>query len=310
MNFRTTRLFWLLPALALAFPACQEEREPETTTTEDQPLSVFVVNYPLHYFAERIGANRVEVRFPAPGDVDPAEWMPDDATILDYQGAGLILLNGAGYARWAGHASLPANRTVNTAREIQEHLLEVPDAMVHSHGDGDTHSHAGTAFTTWLDPLLAIEHARVVKEALSERLPSHAEEFAGRFDDLAADLRALDETLAEITSQDAGRPLLTSHPVYHYLEARYSLNLKNLHWEPDEMPSASEWDALDEKLEDHPAEWILWEDEPLEAIAERLEERNIRSLVYHPCSQPPDGDDFLGVMRQNKENLARAFASD
>ena len=58
-------------------------------------LTVYVVNYPLKYFAERIGGDAVTVVFPAPADEDPAYWMPDAKTISDYQKADLILLNEA-----------------------------------------------------------------------------------------------------------------------------------------------------------------------------------------------------------------------
>ncbi len=64
------------------------------------PLNVYVVNYPLKYFAERIGGDHVRVKFPVPADVDPANWNPDLADIAAYQQADLILLNGAGYAKW------------------------------------------------------------------------------------------------------------------------------------------------------------------------------------------------------------------
>ena len=50
-------------------------------------LTIYTVNYPLAYFAERIGSEQVEVVFPAPADVDPAFWMPDKATIAAYQQA-------------------------------------------------------------------------------------------------------------------------------------------------------------------------------------------------------------------------------
>ena len=51
------------------------------------PLSVYVVNYPLASFAERIGGSAVSVTFPAPADGDPAQWSPDAGTVAGYQGA-------------------------------------------------------------------------------------------------------------------------------------------------------------------------------------------------------------------------------
>ena len=68
---------------------------------------LYVVNYPLKYFAERIAGDLADVALPVPKDVDPAFWMPDTETIGEYQEADLILLNGAGYAKWIQIVSLP-----------------------------------------------------------------------------------------------------------------------------------------------------------------------------------------------------------
>ena len=46
---------------------------------------VYVVNYPLRYFAERIGGEAVEVHFPVPGNVDPAFWNPDAEAVARFQ---------------------------------------------------------------------------------------------------------------------------------------------------------------------------------------------------------------------------------
>jgi len=47
-----------------------------TTTPAATQLSVAVVNYPLMYFAQRIGGPDVSVAFPASADGDPAFWEP------------------------------------------------------------------------------------------------------------------------------------------------------------------------------------------------------------------------------------------
>ena len=51
----------------------------------DSPLSVYVVNYPLQYFAERIGGPDVRVVFPVPTAGDPAFWKPLPEQIAAYQ---------------------------------------------------------------------------------------------------------------------------------------------------------------------------------------------------------------------------------
>ena len=55
--------------------------------------------------------------------------------------------------------TLPASRIVDSSAEIRESFLRVKDAVVHTHGPTGEHSHGEIAFTTWLDPMLAIEQA-------------------------------------------------------------------------------------------------------------------------------------------------------
>ena len=105
---------------------------PVAEETTDK-LVIYTVNYPLAYFAERIGGDLVEVVFPAPADKDPAYWSPDADTIAAYQGADLILLNGAGYAKWVDRASLPSSRLVDTGAAFADRLIEMESATTHSH---------------------------------------------------------------------------------------------------------------------------------------------------------------------------------
>ena len=99
-----------------------------------EKLVVYTVNYPLQYFAQRIAGDHAEVIFPAPGDVDPAFWQPDAATIGAYQRADLILLNGAGYAKWIKRVSLPRSKLVDTSAGFRSDLIETAGALTHSHG--------------------------------------------------------------------------------------------------------------------------------------------------------------------------------
>ena len=103
------------------------------------------------YFAERIGGAHVDVRLLPPANSDPAFWRPSDADVAALQAADLILLNGAGYAKWRHYVSLPESRTANTGRGFANTLIVVKERGTHSHGADGEHSHSGFAFTTWLD---------------------------------------------------------------------------------------------------------------------------------------------------------------
>jgi zinc transport system substrate-binding protein len=273
----------------------------------DDRLQIYTVNYPLAYFAERIAGDLAEVTFPAPPDVDPAFWMPGAETIAAYQGADLILLNGADYAKWADKVSLPRSRMVETSRAFRDAYIRAPDGVSHSHGPVGEHTHGGVAFTTWLDLDQAVQQAAAVADAVSREHPDAGERIDENLDALKGELMALDQRIMEIIQADPSRPLLASHPVYQYLARRYGLNLRSVMWEPDEVPSDAEWAALEEILRTHPAKWMIWEGEPADETSLRLRSLGLESVVVNPCANRPASGDFRAVMSRNATNLERVF---
>lgn len=286
--------------LLLALYSCQ------VVLAEDK-LQVYTVNYPLAYFAERIAGDLAQVTFPVPPDVDPAFWMPNPETIAAYQAADLILLNGAGYAKWTAKVSLPRSRTADTSREFRDAYIQTSDGIAHSHGPGGEHSHGGVAFTTWPDLSLAARQAEAVARAVTRRRPEAKEQIDRNLELLQRDLLQLDERIAETSRTDPGRPLLASHPVYQYLARRYGLNLRSVMWEPEEVPSESQWSELEGILRDHPAMWMIWEGEPAHESIERLRALGVESVVVNPSANRPSSGDFLTVMTENARSLDLIF---
>jgi len=268
--------------------------------------AVFVVNYPLEFFASRIGGDLVDVEFPVPADVDPAFWRPADADVARIQQADLILLNGAGYAKWTQQVSLPESRLVDTSQSFADQLIRVEDGVVHSHGPGGPHSHEGVAFTTWLDPRLAISQATAVHAAFVRLLPDNQAALDANFQRLKQELEQLDRQLGEVAPRYQGEPLLASHPVYQYLARRCGWNLRSVHWEPDEVPDAGQWETLAKLRETHPSKWMLWEAPPRRETADKLAAAGVTSIVFETCGNRP-ARDYLQAMRENIHRLAAIF---
>lgn len=282
-----------------------EAADMSTVESTGPALSVYTVNYPLQYLAERIGGDLVEVSFPAPRDVDPAYWAPGADVVADYQQADVILINGVGYAKWLERASLPTGRLVDTSAVFKDRWIPLAEGPVHTHGPEGEHTHKGYAFTTWLDPQLAIEQAKAVAEALVEEVPEHEARIQASLEALVADLERLDAELQLEAERIGDHPLLFSHPVYQYLIARYGLNARSVHWEPGEVPSAEQWQELETMLASHRSRWMVWEGEPAQEVSERLREIGIESVVFAPSGNRPESDDLLGVMEKNATEFRR-----
>ena len=179
--------------------------------------------------------------------------------------------------------------------------------MSHSHGGGDPHSHAGTAFTTWLDFSQAAKQAAAIAGAIMRARPLQADLFEKNLRELEAELLELDRRLINLADEQSSLRLFASHPVYQYLARRYQLHLQSFMWEPEEVPDKTEWQTIENLLATHPAQLMLWEAEPNAETVNRLKNMGVNSLVYQPLGNKPASGDFISVMSSNLKNLEEAF---
>lgn len=273
----------------------------------DGVVDVFPSNYPLAYIAQRIGGDSVKVNFIVPADIDPAFWEPTADDARKIQDADIVLFNGATYEKWASTVTLVESRIVDTSAAFSDKFVTIEGVATHSHGPGGEHSHAGTSFTTWLDPMQAVEQARAVADAFAAQQPAKAADYAARFEELKKELEALDKRLAEATAKVRGQHLVASHPIYHYFARRYGLDVTPMTWEPGVHPDAEEWVKFAAVLAEHPATLMLWEGEPAKETQERLEEEGVKWVVVEPVMNRPEKGDLLSHLNANAESLESAL---
>jgi zinc transport system substrate-binding protein len=295
-------------ALVLAAACGAPSEEPASfRPADDSRLYVYTVNYPLQYFAERIGGEHVNAVYPGPSDADPALWSPSVEVIGEYQNADLIVLNGAGYAAWLDRVALPSSRMVDTSAAFADQFIELEETVTHSHGSEGEHSHSGWAKLTWIDPQLAQLQAQALAEALIAARPEQAATFQSGLDGLVADLRELDDEIGSATAGLVDVNLVFSHPVYQYLIRRAGLKGATVHWDPDQDIGHFRWSELDRGIDDLEGPLpigMIWEAQPLQSTVERLAERGIRSVVFDARAAGAPGGDYLGAMRENIAALA------
>lgn len=290
----------LLLALSLivVFWGCSESK---TGPEEKQTKEVYTVNYPLYYFTKRMAPEGVEVFFPVPKDIDPAFWVPSTQETLSFVKADLIILNGADYAKWTQKVSLPSSKLVNSSKSFEKELLHIKSSN-HSHGPKGEHSHAGTAFTTWLDMQQAIKQAEAIKNALVHLDPPHKEQIEQSYLQLKQELEELDKGFKNAFS-DLQSPIVASHPVYQYFARAYGLNLKALLWEPEMKIDAKAKAELNALLAVHPAKVMIWEGKPRTENLDYIRSLGLKNIVIEPCMNRPDHGDFITQMKENLKNL-------
>jgi zinc transport system substrate-binding protein len=308
-DVKMMRTTWLMMLSLLMLIGCAEkEDEGAASSSSGQRPVVSVSNYPLQYFTERL-APWIDIQFPAHVSGDPAYWKPNTQDISAMQKADLIVLNGASYETWLANVSLSQAKLVDTAARLTDRFIPLEEHTTHSHGLEGEHEHSGTAFTLWLDLTLAQSQVQAVSNALASKWPNRSAGIKQSTVDLIRDLESVDGQLKAVVSMAADRPVIFSHPVYQYLQSRYDMNGKSLHWEPDALPDEDLWKELTELLKSHPAKWMIWEGQPLPEIVEKLVEIGIQSVVFDPCAGKPEKGDFMSVMKQNVAELEKVYGS-
>lgn len=258
---------------------------------------------------QSLGGDHVELFSVVPAGLDPAAWKPTAADLQQLQKVDLIVLNGASYEPWIASVALPSTRMVRTANAFREQWIET-EGIVHAHGPGGEHSHAGTASTTWLDLELAQAQVIAIRDRLRELLPGEQESIDRRCDEYIVELKQLDQRMQQLAKQLGDRPIVVSHPVYQYWGRRYQLNLKAVHWEPTESPGETGWAELEQVLQNFPAKLFVWEATPSEENQAAVTARGFTSLVFSPAGRLSAGRTWREEMRANLDRLEQALSRE
>ncbi len=271
-----------------------------------EKVKVVSVNYPLHYFAERIATDSFALDYLVAPGVDPAFWEPGDEALMAFQKADIVIRNGADYAKWMNVVTLPSTTMVDTSRAFSDRLIKV-EGGAHSHGDGAVHSHAGTAFTTWIDFSQAAIQAEAIAKRMTRYAPAEAKEIAENLAALKVDFGELDQKMKSLGKKLNGQSFVVSHPIYQYWARAYGVKVDSLEWEPDMALGEKEIADLKAVISQASPQWMIWEGEPTKGNVEVLAQLGLSSLVFSPAANRPGEGDWLTVMHQNIKNLEKVL---
>ncbi|MEC5126332.1 metal ABC transporter substrate-binding protein [Verrucomicrobiales bacterium BCK34] len=267
-----------------------------------EKVKVVSVNYPLHYFAERIGTDSFAIDYLVAPDVDPAFWEPEDEALMAFQKADIVIRNGADYAKWMNVVTLPSTTKVDTSRAFSDRLIKV-EGGAHSHGDGAVHSHAGTAFTTWIDFSQAAIQAEAIAKRMTRYAPAEAKQIEENLAALKGELGELDQQMKSLGKKLDGQSFVVSHPIYQYWSRAYGIKIDSLEWEPEMKLGEKEIVDLKAVIGKSKPQWMIWEGEPTKENVEALAQLGLSSLVFSPAANRPEKGDWMQVMQQNIKNL-------
>jgi zinc transport system substrate-binding protein len=281
--------------------------KPVNSPTKPQIVVSF---YPLEDFAKKIGGNYVNVVNLVPPGTEPHDFEPSPQDMKLMINAKLLVYNGAGLESWVEQALTNIDKTktivVNTSQKMKLRKPVVTE---------DEHKHENEVYDPhiWLDPYLAEEQAKLIRDAMIQMDPSHKTVFEANYQKLAQKFQQL-KTDYQVLLHTPKREFVTSHTAFSYLANRYHLQqIPITGITPEDEPSASELTSIVQTIQKHNIHVIFFETLVSNKIANVVKnETKTTALVLNPLEgltskEISQGDDYFSIMNKNLINLKQAL---
>ncbi len=187
-------------------------------------LYVVTTVAPLTNLTFNIGGKRIKIHGLIPEGTDSHTFEPKPSAAALISQADLIFLNGLHLeepTRKLAQANLKSGAEIVElgTQTLTEADLIYDFSFPKDKGDPNPH--------LWMNPLLAMNYARIIRDTLTKRDPAGAAFYAANFDTLSARLQLLDQAICDsIASIPAkSRKLLTYHDSFAYFALRYGIDV-------------------------------------------------------------------------------------
>lgn len=280
-------LILLALIMTLLIGACGNKNEKDNVGTSNEgKLSVYTTVYPLQYFTERIGGDLVDVKSIYPAGADEHSFDPTQKDMIGLSDSDLFFYIGLGLEGFVENAQKTLKNEhvqfIATADSISQDQLDA-DHDEHGEEGHDDHEHGQFDPHVWISPVLSIELASSIKEALIAKMPDEKEALEKNFDLLEDDLLELDERFKEMAANAETKTYFVSHAAFGYIADEYGLKqvaIAGLNSQSE--PSQKQLAQIVEQAKDVNVQYILFEQNVSSKLTEVVrKEIGAKSLVLH-----------------------------
>lgn len=196
-------------------PALQDREEQEKIT-------VVASFYPLYEFASRVVGDRAEVSSLVPAGVEPHDWEPTAEDVSRGRAADVLVINGAGFERWAD--DMQAKVVANTSEGIEFNYREENEAGDDEQGHEDAGGGGGGANPhIWLDPMLAKHQIDKIRDVMVSSDPANTDYYNQNADRFTAELDSLDAFIRSELADCNKSDFIAFHDAFTHFSERYGL---------------------------------------------------------------------------------------
>lgn len=310
-----------VPLLLLAV-ACgsgsQQAAAPPDQGAGQQPrtkLKVVTTVLPINLFTQAVAGDCATVipLLPAGADTHAFQARPQDVATLGK--AQVMVINGLGLEAFIEpllkSADNPDLITIDSSQGITPLKLEDNPSADHGHDHGHSHSHGHSEAEgavdphIWLDPQLAAQQVKTIRDGLIQADPGCADGYRERAQSYLSQLKQLDDDLANQLAPFRGRTVVSYHEALGYFVRRYDLKAEALVTLPSDQPTPADVQRVSAALKQANVNGVLTEpgggSSALQALANDLD---LSLSVFDPMELVPAEQQripslYINVMQSN-----------
>jgi len=295
--------------------ACATPPQEENATQAGGDLQVVTTFLPITLFTRAVAGECATVTALIPPSIGPHDYQsrPSDVTALSQ--AAVLVKNGLemeGFLdKLVSAAENPDLVVIDSSAGVA--TIESDDDHAHDHGDSHGHSHGPVNPHIWLDPLRAVQQVEAIRDGLAAADPSCADGYRRNAEAFIAELRQLNDDMADRLSPFAGQTFVAFHDVAPYFAERYGLKAEFLVDVPEMNPSPADLRRVAERVKATQLQALLSEpQEGARSFNTLAKDLGIRISVFDPLEtgseeQALNPASYFEVMRRNVDNLVGVF---
>ena len=274
-------------------------------------IAVITTTYPLTYFAERIGGNRVVVTQLMKPGVEAHDFEPAPSDIRAITNSYVFIYNHPAFESWALNAATASNSGSDSQTVIVQTInLETTGEDHGGQADDDSNFDPHV----WLNPVKAQEQADRILSALIEVDPDGATIYVRNADALEVELRALDDLTSKKLSNCELGSVVVSHLAFGHMADRYDFDQIGLTGlSPEFERGPSQLVKVLEEIGELGIKHILQEPIVSDRLAETVAgETGAELLTLHPLEvrtsdEASKGVNYIDIMKSNGDAVSTAL---
>ncbi len=352
---KNIKKFYLFIAAAFFLPAlltaCAPPGAGKGQKNPDERLNVVTTLFPYYDFARQIAGDSIRLTLVVPAGMDSHSFEPTPADMRTIQNADILICNGGAMEHWLEEVLDSIDTADMTVVTMMDHIDAVEEEHVegmedadHDHGEahGREDIHAGVADNgheadydhksyidydghqveieydehIWTSPVNAMKLAAVIRDALVQADPVHAEDYRENAAAYLEELSRIDAGFREVSDARVRSMIVVGDKFpFRYLADEYRLDYRAAFsgCSTDTEPSARTIAYLIDKVRDEKIPVIYYLELSSSRVAEIIaEETGAEPLLLHSChnvtrAQFDSGITYVDLMRQNIENLRKGL---